>query len=151
MRTGQEYDLSRPVTLSAFGELTKKAGFYRLSKGELTEIVYDDATYDTPAKASHADRYLFTRQTFSESPDLRVSGPDFAGAKKITDSNPQQAEYRWGHSVLFDFTDKHGHALQGLLWLPDDYQARREAAHPGHVLREELADPEPVPHARAPR
>jgi dipeptidyl aminopeptidase/acylaminoacyl peptidase len=122
MRTGREYDLSRPVTLSAFGELTKEAGFYTLSKGNLAEVVYDDASYDTPAKASHADRFLFTRQTFSESPDLRVSGPDFANGEKITDSNPQQAEYRWGHSVLFDFTDKHGHALQGLLWLPDDYQ-----------------------------
>ena len=122
VRTGGEYDLSGPVTLSAFGELTKKAGFFRLSKGELAEVVYDDAIYDTPGKASHADRYLFTRETFSESPELRVSGPDFARAEKITDSNPQQAEYRWGHSVLFDFTDKHGHALQGLLWLPDDYQ-----------------------------
>jgi len=121
-RTGEEYDLSRPVTLSAFGELTKQAGFYRLSGGELSQIVYDDAAYDTPEKASHADRYLFTRQTFSESPDLRLSGPDFADARMITDSNPQQAEYRWGHSVLFDFTDKHGHALQGLLWLPDDYK-----------------------------
>jgi dipeptidyl aminopeptidase/acylaminoacyl peptidase len=122
VRTGQEYDLSRPVTLSAFGELTKTAGFYRLSKGDLAEVVYDDAVYDTPSKASRADRFLFTRQTFSEPPDLRVSGPDFANARKISDSNPQQAEYRWGHSVLFDFTDKHGHALQGLLWLPDDYQ-----------------------------
>ena len=122
-RTGREYDLSRPQTLSAFGELTKKAGFYRLAKGRLTEVVYDDATYATPDKAAHADRFLFTRQTFEESPDLRVSGPDFSSAKRITDSNPQQAEYRWGHSVAFDFTDRFGHALQGLLWLPDDYKA----------------------------
>jgi dipeptidyl aminopeptidase/acylaminoacyl peptidase len=122
VRTGREYDLSRPLTLSAFGELTKKAGFYRLSRGELAEVVYDDAMYDTPAKASHADRFLFTRQTFSESPDLRVSGLDFDGARPITDSNPQQAEYAWGHSVLFDFTNKDGRPLQGLLWLPDDYQ-----------------------------
>ncbi len=121
-RTGREYDLSKPVTLSAFGELTKKSGFDRLSKGRVDNIVFDDASYDTPDKAAHADRFLFTRETFTESPDLRVSGPDFAGAKRITDSNPQQAEYRWGHAQLFDFTDKHGHALQGLLWLPDDYQ-----------------------------
>jgi dipeptidyl aminopeptidase/acylaminoacyl peptidase len=122
-RTGQEWDLSRPVTLSAFGELTKKAGYYRLAKSRLDEVVYDDAMYDTPDKAARADRYLFTRQTFTESPDLRVSGPDFGGAKRITDANPQQAEYRWGRSVVFDFTDRFGHALQGLLWLPDDYQA----------------------------
>jgi len=122
VRTGQEYDLSRPVTLSAFGELTKKAGFYRLSGGDLTEVVYDDAMYDTPSKAGHADRFLFTRQTFSESPDLRVSRSNFADAEKITDSNPQQEEYRWGHSVLFDFTNEDGRPLQGLLWLPDDYR-----------------------------
>jgi dipeptidyl aminopeptidase/acylaminoacyl peptidase len=122
VRTGQEYDLSQPATLSAFGERTKKAGFYRLSDGELAEVVYDDARYDTPERAVHADRYLFTRQTFSESPDLRVSGSDFASARKITDSNPHQDEYGWGHSTLFDFTNEQGRALQGVLWLPDDYQ-----------------------------
>jgi dipeptidyl aminopeptidase/acylaminoacyl peptidase len=122
-RTGREYDLSRPVTLSAFGELTKKAGFYRLTKGRLDALVYDDAMYATPDRAANADRFLFARQTFAESPDLRVSGPDLGSARRITDANPQQGDYRWGHSVLFDFTDRYGHALQGLLWLPDDYRA----------------------------
>lgn len=122
VRTGDQYDLSKPVTLSAFGELTKKAGFYRLSGGALDEVLYDDAMYDTPEKAAHAGRFLFTRQTFTESPDLRVSGADFSDAEQITDSNPQQSEYRWGHSELFDFTDRYGHPLQGLLWFPDDYQ-----------------------------
>jgi dienelactone hydrolase len=122
-RTGREYDLSKPVTLTAFGYLDKKAGFYRLAKGKVTEVVYDDAMYDRPAKAAHADRYLFTRETFTESPDLRVSGSNLADAKRITDSNPQQAEYRWGHSQLFEFNDRFGHKLQGLLWLPDDYKA----------------------------
>ena len=94
-----------------------------MAGGGLDEIVYDDALYATPRKAAHADRFLFTRQTFRESPDLRVSGSDFGSAKRITDSNPQQGEYRWGRSVLFDFTDRFGHPLQGLLWLPDDYRA----------------------------
>ncbi len=123
VRTGEEWDLSQPLTLSAFGELTKKAGYHRLSKGRLEEIVFDDAMYATPSKAARAERFLFSRQTFTESPDLRVSGPDFGSAKRVTDSNPQQAEYRWGRSVLFDFTNRHGRPLQGLLWLPDDYEA----------------------------
>lgn len=123
VRTGREYDLAQPQTLSAFGEFTKRSGFYRLAGGRLSQVVYDDAMYDTPAKARGADRFLFTRQTFSESPDLRVSGSDFAAARKITDSNPHQGEYRWGESILFDFTDRNGRPLQGLLWLPEDYQA----------------------------
>ncbi|HVX42169.1 MAG TPA: prolyl oligopeptidase family serine peptidase [Gemmatimonadaceae bacterium] len=122
VRTGQELDLAKPVTLSAFGDLTKKNGFYRLVNGQLTPIVYEDASFGTPVKARRADRFLFTRQTFAEFPDLRVSGGDFTRATKITDANPQQAEYRWGHRVLFDFTDRDGHKLQGMLALPDDYK-----------------------------
>jgi dipeptidyl aminopeptidase/acylaminoacyl peptidase len=73
-------------------------------------------------KAAKADKYLFTRQTFVEFPDLRVSGPGFADAKKISNANPQQADYLWGHRQLFDFKDKDGHKLQGILAIPDDYK-----------------------------
>ena len=115
-------DLSKPVTLSAYGEWTKKAGFYELAGGGLKEIVYEDASFSNPVKAEKADKFLFTRQTFSEFPDLRVSGPDFKESRKISDANPQQAEYMWGHRILFDFKDKDGHRLQGILAVPDDYK-----------------------------
>lgn len=115
-------DLSKPITLSTYGEWTKKAGFSVLENGQIREIVYDDAAYSTPVKATKADRYLFTRQTFVEFPDLRVSGADFKSAKKISDANPQQAEYNWGHRILFDFKDRDGHKLQGILAIPDDYK-----------------------------
>jgi hypothetical protein len=119
----QTIDLSKPITLSAYGEYTKKAGFYELAPdGQLKEIVYEDASFSTPTKAAKADKYLFTRQTFVEFPDLRVSGPNFKDSKKITDANPQQAEYRWGRRVLFDFKNRDGLRLQGILALPDDYK-----------------------------
>ena len=51
-----------------------------------------------------------------------MSGPDFADAKKISDANPQQTDYLWGHRVLFDFKNKDGQRLQGILALPDDYK-----------------------------
>jgi dipeptidyl aminopeptidase/acylaminoacyl peptidase len=121
-RAGMEIDLSKPVTLSAYGEWTKKAGFYQLADGKLTEVVYDDASYGNPARAAKADKYLFTRQTFVEFPDLRVSGPNFKESKKITDANPQQAEYSWGRRILFDFRNKDGRRLQGVIALPDDYK-----------------------------
>ena len=89
---------------------------------QLKELVYEDASFSTPLKAANADTFLFTRQTFVEFPDLRVSGPDFKDAKKITDANPQQAEYLWGHRILFDFKNKDGHRLQGILAIPDDYK-----------------------------
>ncbi|MDQ6611845.1 MAG: prolyl oligopeptidase family serine peptidase, partial [Gemmatimonadota bacterium] len=115
-------DLSKPVTLSAYGEYTKKSGFYELKDGQLREIVYEDVSFSNPVKAAKADQYLFTRQTFVEFPDVRVSNADFKTSKKISNANPQQAEYAWGHRVLFDFKNKDGLRLQGILALPDDYK-----------------------------
>jgi len=119
---GRKIDLSKALTLTAYGQWTKKAGFYELTDGELTEIVYEDARFSTPTKAKEADKFLLTRQTFAEFPDLRVSGPDFGASTKITDANPQQAEFLWGHRILFDYENKDGVRLQGILALPDDYQ-----------------------------
>jgi len=117
-------DLAKPLTLSAYGEYTKKAGFYeRAADGSLKEVVFEDAAFSNPTKANKADTFLFTRQTFTEFPDLRVSGPNFKESKKITDVNPQQADYQWGRRVLFDYKNRDGVRLQGILALPDDYKA----------------------------
>jgi dipeptidyl aminopeptidase/acylaminoacyl peptidase len=121
-------DLSKPITLSATGEWTKKAGFAELSGTSLRPIVYDDAVYTTPQRAAKAEKYLFTRQTFQEFPDLRVSGPAFGAAARISNANPQQAEYKWGRRVLFDFTLKDGTRSQGILALPDDYKEGEKRA-----------------------
>lgn len=116
-------DLSKPITLSAYGEYNKKSGFYELNNGKLREIVYEDVSFSNPVKAARANQYLFTRQTFIEFPDLRVSGANFAESKKISNANPQQAEYAWGRRILFDFKNKDGLRMQGILALPDDYKA----------------------------
>ena len=115
-------DLSKPVTLSAYGEWTKKSGYYELANGQLKELVYEDAAWSTPVKAAKADRYMFTRQTFAEYPDIRVGGYGFKESKKISDANPQQSEFLWGHRVLFDYKLKDGTRAQGILAVPDDYK-----------------------------
>jgi dipeptidyl aminopeptidase/acylaminoacyl peptidase len=122
VRSGREIDVTKPIVLSAYGEYTKKAGLFRLEDGQLKELVFDDAVFSTPVRAGKADRFLFTRQTFTEFPDLRVSGPTFADARRISDANPQHAEYMWGRRVLFDYRNKDGVRLQGILALPDDYK-----------------------------
>jgi hypothetical protein len=115
-------DLSKPVTLSAYGEWTKKSGYYELAGGQLKELIYEDASFSNPVRAMKADRFLFTRQTFVEFPDLRVSGPSFRESRKISDANPQQKDYLWGHRLLFDYKNKDGLRLQGILAIPDDYK-----------------------------
>ena len=42
--------------------------------------------------------------------------------------NPQQADYKWGHRVLFDFKLKDGMRSQGILAIPDDYKQGEKRA-----------------------
>lgn len=115
-------DLSQPLLLAAYGQWTKRSGFYELRNRQLRELLYKDAAFGSLTKAAHADRFLFTRETFVEFPDLRVAGPELNGSRRITDANPQQAEYAWGRRLLIDFTNSQGVRLQAVLTLPDDYR-----------------------------
>jgi dipeptidyl aminopeptidase/acylaminoacyl peptidase len=116
-------DLEEPLLLSAYGEWTKKSGYYELDGDRLTERLFEDRRFDDLMKAKNADRVIFTASTFSEFPDYWVSDLDFENPRRITDANPQQLEYRWGHRILFDFRNKDGVRLQATLAIPDGYEA----------------------------
>jgi len=115
-------DLERPIMLSAYGEWTKKSGFFELAGGRLTELVFDDREHANLEKATGADRYTFTSSTFAEFPDLYVSDTRLQGPQRVTEANPQQADYRWGHRILFDYENRDGVRLQGTLAIPDGYE-----------------------------
>ena len=122
-------DLDEPLLIDAYGQWTKQEGFFELDGGSLEQLTWEDRRFNTPRKAADAERYLFTAQTFQEFPDLYVSGSDyvngsdFADRERVTDANPQQDEFLWGHRILFDYTNDDGVPLQGTLAIPDDYEA----------------------------
>lgn len=116
-------DLLKPLLLSAYGEWTKKSGYYTLAPGKApTPLIYADKEIGAARKAEHADRVMFTEQTFTEFPDWWVTNSTFASPKKITDANPQLADFAWGSKVLIDYTNSKGVKLQGTLTLPANYQ-----------------------------
>ncbi len=119
-------DLSKPLTLTAYGQWTKKAGFFRLdnpgtSGANLRELLFDDARFGRATKADSADVVLYTKQDFETFPDYHVASLDFATPVRVTDANPQQAEFNWGRQVLFDYETEDGVRLQGILGIPYDY------------------------------
>jgi dipeptidyl aminopeptidase/acylaminoacyl peptidase len=120
---GNVVDLSKPVTLTAFGDRDKKDGFYSLDGDKLTPLVFEDHSWGRAIKARNADRVLVTRETFAEFPDYYVTNAKFTNPTRLTNANPQQAEYTWGHRILFDYKDKDGHKLQGTLAIPDGYKS----------------------------
>ncbi|MEO7104339.1 MAG: prolyl oligopeptidase family serine peptidase [Gemmatimonadaceae bacterium] len=120
----ESVDLSKSQPLTAYGEWTKKSGYWQMPAdgGKPTPLIWDDKMIGDAAKAKHADRVIFTEQTFTDFPDYWTSDAKFAAPRKLTDANPQIAEYAWGRRVLIDYTNSAGRKLQGTLTLPADYQ-----------------------------
>ena len=115
-------DLSKPIMLTAFGQWTKKSGFYELKDGKLEQLIFEDKKFGRLVKAKEADKFMFTISTFRDFPDYYISDMKFSYPKRVTDANPQQAEYRWGDRILFDYTNNDGVRLQGTLAIPDGYE-----------------------------
>ena len=120
-------DTTQPMMLSAYGEWTKKAGYYQLNMGKKPKkLVFDDYAFSRIRKAEESDEVIFTRESFVEFPDYHVTDLSFKKPKRLTDANPQQADYKWGSKVLIDYTNSKGEKLQGTLTLPPDYVKGRK-------------------------
>ena len=128
MNTDEEWiDLSKPVMLNAYGEWTKKNGYYTVTKGkDPQKLVFDDAMYGSLQKARLADKIVFTKQTFTDFPDYHVADLRFGSPRMITAANPHQKEYKWGKRKLVDYTNSRGIKLQGTLTLPADYEEGKQ-------------------------
>jgi dipeptidyl aminopeptidase/acylaminoacyl peptidase len=121
-------DLSQPQTFTAYGDLTKKSGYWRTAAGggKPAPLIWADKSIGGVQKAKDADRLVFTQQTFEEFPDYWVSDSSFTAPRKITDANPQIADYAWGKRILVDFTNSKGKKLQATLALPAGYQPGKQ-------------------------
>ena len=116
-------DLAKPLTLSAYGDFTKKSGYYALAPGgSPTPLIWADKAIGAPIVARDADRMVFTEQTFVEYPNLWMSDRHFASPKQVTDVDPNLLkEFAWGSKVLVDYKNRFGQRLQATLTLPAGY------------------------------
>jgi dipeptidyl aminopeptidase/acylaminoacyl peptidase len=118
-----------PLTLMASNETTKATGFYSVNlavPGDPAKIVMLEKQLMGLRKAKNADVFVHTEQRFDEFPNLWVSGPDFAAARKVSDANPQQADYNWGRAELIDYTNGDGKVLPAVLIKPEDFDPSKK-------------------------
>ncbi len=78
-------------------------------------------------KARNAAEYSWIQENFSTSPNVYVSSRlNPSKTKKVTNSNPQMANYRWGTAQLFRWTTYDGKPAEGILYLPEDFNPDEE-------------------------
>ncbi len=119
-------DTKKPVYLSLFGIWTKKSGYARLNpqaSGPQKEehLLWLDKSVDRLAKAREAEVFEYVSQTFVESPNAFVSGPDLKEPKQVTATNLFQRNYAWGREELIDYANSRKERLQGALYYPAGY------------------------------
>ena len=121
-------DLSKKWLLSTFNETTKNSGYYEYNakRNRGKQLVDGPYSYSRPIKAKDKNEVLFTRQSFIDFPNLRVSNLSFKKQTVISDANPQQKEYNWGTIELYKFTSLEGKALTGLLVKPENFDPTKK-------------------------
>jgi dipeptidyl aminopeptidase/acylaminoacyl peptidase len=120
----QGIDLTKPITFSAYGEYTKKTGYFGMAPGQAPKpLIWLDKAVGAPIVAKNADRVIFTEQTFTEYPNYWVSDKEFGAPKQVTDADPDLLkQFAWGSKKLIDYTNSKGQRLQATLTLPAGYE-----------------------------
>lgn len=115
---------SQRVLLSAYYNLKKHYGFYSATIGRpgVTKLIEEKKRFRFLAKAEAKDRLIYTRESYSEFPDIWFSDHQFRKPQKISSVNPQISEFAWGTAELVEWKSMDGIPLQGVLIKPGNYE-----------------------------
>ncbi len=122
-------DPNRPLLVRAENESTRDTGFYRVSPtgaGAPQMLIMGARNYGVPTKAKKGDRLMLTVSTFYDYPDVYTTDMDFREMTRVTDANPNKAQFVWGKAELVKYKSADGVPLQGVLLKPEDFDPNKK-------------------------
>ncbi|MFV0175731.1 prolyl oligopeptidase family serine peptidase [Empedobacter falsenii] len=115
--------------LGAFNNQNKQSGVYEtiISKAKNPEEVVMSNTWGAQkmTKALNANQYIYTKETFRNSPDVYVS-TNFKDEKKVSAINPQQKDYYWGNGELVTWKTYSGKNATGVVYKPENFDPNKK-------------------------
>ncbi|MEA2103441.1 MAG: prolyl oligopeptidase family serine peptidase [Candidatus Cloacimonadota bacterium] len=117
------------ILLKGFDEKSKKSGFYTTDFGHKKnplELIQEDCFFYYPIKARDSESLIWRKMSFEKYPDLYKSNSEFKNIQKISNANPQQANYLWGTSELVEWVDSTGQNYQGILYKPENFDPSKK-------------------------
>jgi dipeptidyl aminopeptidase/acylaminoacyl peptidase len=118
-------DDATPLYFSAYGDKTKKFGYYKYENGKTEKLLFEDLQVNRLTKSRNANVFAYVKQDYDQSPELFISD-NFSKEQKVANTNAQQQNYYWGKSKLIAFTNKLGKKMQGALYYPANYQPGKQ-------------------------
>ncbi len=121
-------DSTKNWLLGLFDEDNKDSGYatYNPKTGGATTLVLEPYRYSPPKKALYSDKFIFSRQSFTSFPDIRVSDLRLKKQTVISNANPQQEGYNWGTIELVKWTSLDGKELTGMLIKPENFDPKKK-------------------------
>ncbi|MEN9951790.1 MAG: hypothetical protein RLZZ520_58, partial [Bacteroidota bacterium] len=116
------------LILRVFNEKNKQAGFAHLHLGfDKEPHLYKIGPYTLGnlLKAKNANAYVYTKETFSQSPNINFSA-DLELSMQLSNINPQQKEYNWMTAELFTWKAYDGKTATGIVYKPEDYDPKKK-------------------------
>ena len=120
--------LKQMMWLQVQNEANKQWGYYTKypeSKATPEKVAMAPLSYNDLQKAKNADTYIYTKASYELPPDLYVS-TNLKKEIKLSDINPQQAEYNWGTASLVQWTTPKGFKSQGILYKPEGFDPNKK-------------------------
>lgn len=118
-----QIDERQPMYVSLFGTWSKKSGYAIVTPGKpVKQLILEDASIGRLTKADKADKFAYSIESFSDSPDFFIGSGKLSDAAQVSSTNPFQKDYHWGKSELIEYTNANGKQLQGALFYPANYE-----------------------------
>ena len=118
-------DEGKPVFLSGFNKIDKNQGLYKLGKKDISKLWSGPYTYRMLSADDKINKVIYTKEDYQNSPNLYLLA-DFKNETKLTDINPQQADYNWGTAELVHWTTPKGYKSEGILYKPEDFDPNKK-------------------------
>lgn len=121
-------DPNKKWLLTTFNETTKDAGFaeFNPKNNSIKKLVEGPYRYANIQQAKNDETIIYTRESFEQFPDLRLTDRSFKKDIKLSNANPQQAQYNWGTIELVEWTSLDGKTLQGQLVKPENFDPNKK-------------------------
>ncbi len=119
---------NKTLILSAFNNATKESGFYQksLTDNKFPEqITMEKYKFSSLVKAKDAEMYTYDKGNYVNSPNVYIS-KNLKTATKLSNTNPQQAQYNWGTAELVAWTTPKGYKSQGVLYKPENFDPTKK-------------------------
>lgn len=128
-KEARSIDEVAPMLFRTFRETNKYSGFawFDLHTGIKDQVQEGPFHYSFwIKKAKNTDRYLFNRENFGLFPDLLLAKGKIKDFQRISDVNPQQADYAWGTIEPYEWVGGDGQPMEGLLIKPDNFDPNKK-------------------------